>query len=79
MRIWVDPQLPPACARWLTNDADVHAQHVADVELLKAKDPKIFSPCSNDVGRHHKSSGFRAGMFAMRSYVKLCSPSGHKY
>lgn len=42
MRVWVDAQLPPSLARWLTNEAGVAAQHVADMDLLTAKDAVIF-------------------------------------
>lgn len=42
MRVWVDAQLPPSLARWLTSEGDVQAVHVVDVDLLGAADSDIF-------------------------------------
>ena len=41
-RAWVDAQLPPALARALAQSAGLEAQHVVDVDLLRATDPIIF-------------------------------------
>ena len=46
---WVDAQLPPSLARWLTQYAEIDAHHVSDVALLTAKDPVIF-----DAARAHR-------------------------
>lgn len=40
--IWVDAQLPPALARWLTDECGEDAAHVQDLELLRASDTAIF-------------------------------------
>lgn len=42
LRVWVDAQLPPAVARWLSVQPDVEAAHVTDLGLLTATDPEIF-------------------------------------
>ena len=39
---WVDAQLPPSLARWLTQHADIDAHHVSEFDLLTAGDPVIF-------------------------------------
>ena len=39
---WVDAQLPPTLARWLTQHAGIDAHHVSDLALLTARDPVIF-------------------------------------
>jgi predicted nuclease of predicted toxin-antitoxin system len=41
VRLIVDAQLPPALARWLT-DQDEQAEHVADLGLLFASDLEIW-------------------------------------
>lgn len=41
MRFLVDAQLPPALARWLTENGH-EAQHVADIGLEEAKDRMIW-------------------------------------
>ncbi|HMS01721.1 MAG TPA: DUF5615 family PIN-like protein [Gemmatimonadaceae bacterium] len=39
---WVDAQLPPALARWLTAEFGESAIHVMDLGLLDASDVAIF-------------------------------------
>ena len=39
---WVDAQLPPSLARWLTQYAGIEAHHVSEFDLLTAEDPVIF-------------------------------------
>lgn len=41
MRFLVDAQLPPALARWLTEQGH-HAQHVADIGMMAATDNQIW-------------------------------------
>ena len=41
--IWVDAQLPPALARWLTAEHQHDAHHVQDLGFLTAPDRVIFS------------------------------------
>jgi predicted nuclease of predicted toxin-antitoxin system len=41
--IWVDAQLPPALAPWITKQFGVDAISVRRLGLRDAKDPKIFS------------------------------------
>ncbi len=40
--IWVDAQLAPALARWVTDELGQPAQAVRDLGLREAKDSKIF-------------------------------------
>jgi predicted nuclease of predicted toxin-antitoxin system len=40
--VWVDAQLPPAVARWLSAERGVDARHVLDAGLLEAADGAIF-------------------------------------
>lgn len=49
LQIWIDAQLPPALARWLQAELEADAVHIADLGLLSAQDPTIFS-----VGRDAK-------------------------
>ncbi|MGM0984784.1 MAG: DUF5615 family PIN-like protein [Pseudomonadota bacterium] len=57
MRFLVDAQLPPALARWLTEQGH-HAEHVADLKMEAASDAAIWrwalnafsGPCSSALG-----------------------------
>ena len=40
--IWVDAQLSPAVARWITETFGLEAHAVRDLGLRNAKDPEIF-------------------------------------
>jgi predicted nuclease of predicted toxin-antitoxin system len=40
--IWVDAQLSPAVARWITESFGLEAHAVRDLGLRSAKDPEIF-------------------------------------
>ena len=40
--VWVDAQLSPALAPWLTEEFGVEAFSVRYLNLLRAKDPQIF-------------------------------------
>lgn len=42
MKIWVDAQLPPGLARWLTETFDVEATALRELGLRDAKDVEIF-------------------------------------
>ena len=42
MIIWVDSQLSPAVARWITETFGLEAHAVRDLGLRNAKDPEIF-------------------------------------
>ena len=42
VRIWIDAQLSPALARWLTGRFGVEAVHVSELNLVSATDPAIF-------------------------------------
>lgn len=42
MRIWIDAQLSPALATWLTSSFGVDALHVRELNLVIASDPEIF-------------------------------------
>lgn len=41
--VWVDAQLPPSLARWLTQTHQVDARHVSDVKQLATDDAAIFA------------------------------------
>jgi predicted nuclease of predicted toxin-antitoxin system len=43
LRVWIDAQLPPALATWLSADHGIEATHVGDLGLLTATDERIFS------------------------------------
>ena len=42
MTIWIDAQISPDVARWLTNRFNVEALHVKDLQMVEATDPTIF-------------------------------------
>lgn len=42
MKLWIDAQLSPALAPWITGELGVAAVAVRDLELRDAKDPEIF-------------------------------------
>jgi len=42
LTIWIDSQLSPDLARWLTEQFRVEARAVRDVHLREAKDREIF-------------------------------------
>ncbi len=42
MNIWIDAQLPPILARWITDNFDVEASALRDLGLRDAKDIEIF-------------------------------------
>jgi predicted nuclease of predicted toxin-antitoxin system len=42
MNIWVDAQLPPTLANWLTNTFGVEASSLRDIGLRDARDIEIF-------------------------------------
>ena len=42
MIIWVDAQLSPALARWISESFGMQAHAVRDLGLRNAKDPEIF-------------------------------------
>lgn len=42
MKIWIDAQLPPTLAIWLTNNFDLEATALRDIELRDAQDTEIF-------------------------------------
>ena len=42
MIVWIDAQLSPSLARWLTREFGIEAYSVRFLNLLRAKDPSIF-------------------------------------
>ncbi len=42
MNIWLDAQLPPTLANWLTDNFDLEAAALRELELRDAKDTEIF-------------------------------------
>jgi len=42
MNIWIDAQLPPTLANWLTNTFEVQAIALRDLRLRDARDIEIF-------------------------------------
>ena len=43
MNIWIDAQLPPTLANWLTSNFDVQAVALRDMEMGYAQDVDIFA------------------------------------
>ncbi len=43
MKIWIDAQLPPTLANWLTETFDLEAEALRDLELRDARDIEIFA------------------------------------
>ncbi|HEY9704117.1 MAG TPA: DUF5615 family PIN-like protein [Allocoleopsis sp.] len=43
MNIWIDAQLPPTLANWLTSNFDVQAVALRDMEMGYAQDIDIFA------------------------------------
>lgn len=41
MNIWLDAQLPPTLANWLTDNFDLEAAALRDLELRDAKDTEM--------------------------------------
>jgi predicted nuclease of predicted toxin-antitoxin system len=50
MTIWIDAQLSPAIATWITNTFGVTALALRDVGLRDAEDPEIFGLFRNSRG-----------------------------
>lgn len=42
MNIWVDAQLPPTLANWLTDNFDLEAAALRELELRDVQDIEIF-------------------------------------
>jgi predicted nuclease of predicted toxin-antitoxin system len=42
MKLWIDAQLPPTLASWVTNNFGIEALSLRDVGLRDAKDIEIF-------------------------------------
>ncbi len=42
MKIWIDAQLPPTLANWITNHFDLEATSLKEISLRDAKDIEIF-------------------------------------
>lgn len=47
MKIWVDAQLPPAIANWISQNFNVEAVAVRELNLREATDPEIFTAARN--------------------------------
>ena len=47
MKIWVDAQLPPAIAHWISENFNVEAVAVRDLNLREATDLEIFAAARN--------------------------------
>lgn len=48
MKIWVDAQLPPAIARWISQNFNVEAVAVRELNLREATDLEIFAAARNE-------------------------------
>jgi predicted nuclease of predicted toxin-antitoxin system len=48
MNIWVDAQLPPTLARWISDNFSVETSAVRDLGLRDAKDIEIFEAARID-------------------------------
>ena len=42
MKIWIDAQLPPTLANWLTDNFNLEAVALRDIQLRDAQDTEIF-------------------------------------
>ena len=42
MKVWIDAQLPPTLANWLTDSFELQAVALRDLELRDAQDIEIF-------------------------------------
>ncbi len=42
MTVWIDAQLSPALARWMSRNLEVDAYHVEDLDLRDSPDASIF-------------------------------------
>lgn len=47
MKIWVDAQLPPAIANWISQNFNVEAVAVRELNLREATDQEIFTAARN--------------------------------
>lgn len=47
MKIWVNAQLPPAIANWISENFKVEAVAVRELDLREATDPEIFIVARN--------------------------------
>ena len=47
VKVWIDAQLSPALAQWLTGKFGVEAAHVSELNLVNASDPAIFGLARN--------------------------------
>ena len=66
-RIWIDAQLPPALAAWLSYEG-VEAKHVVDCGLLSADDSSIFGAA--------REAGVTAIMTKDHDFVRLLETLG---
>ncbi|MGD1849877.1 MAG: DUF5615 family PIN-like protein [Cyanophyceae cyanobacterium] len=48
MKFWIDAQLPPALAEWLSVTFNVEAEALKDLGLRDAKDEEIFDAAQQD-------------------------------
>lgn len=47
VKIWIDAQLSPALASWLTDHFAVEAVHLKELNLVNSSDPAIFNLARN--------------------------------
>ena len=50
MRIWIDAQMSPAIAAWISNNYAVSAVAIRDLGLRDAKDKEIFQAARQEKG-----------------------------
>ncbi|CAD5964705.1 hypothetical protein PCC9214_03417 [Planktothrix tepida] len=48
MKIWIDAQLPPTLANWLTETFGLEASALRDLELRDAQDLEIFEAARSE-------------------------------
>jgi predicted nuclease of predicted toxin-antitoxin system len=58
MNFWIDAQLPPSLAFWLTATFGVTAMALRDLELRDAGDLDIFNAARNEIPRR-KRTGYQ--------------------
>ena len=71
MKFLVDNQLPPALARFLSDDLGVHAVHVQDLKLAKASDKELWAYASEQGFIVISKDGDFAALYSRTQTAKL--------
>lgn len=54
VNVWVDAQLPPALANWLTDNFDLKAAALRELELREAQDIEIFDVARTTIAQRQR-------------------------